>query len=165
MTLLVFSIAVPCGTAMIINADAKDRRSEYQALKNVVIDKTGRTLSARDALDAADDYYRREVESAPRFFLATPALLTGFWLGISRAIGFPALQHLGIEIAALTMLCVPFAAKTIWAAYARRQLREGRWSIASNPPPLRKKAAEPQQRGVTQAFIPIRVRAAPAPNR
>jgi hypothetical protein len=165
MTLLVFSVAVPCGIVGIIKADAKNRRSEYSALKNVVIDKTGRTLSGRDELNAADDYYRRDVESAPRFFLMTPPLLTGIWLGFSRAIGFPALQHIGIEVTTLAVVCIPFAAKTVWAAYARRQLRERRWSLSSNPPALKKKPAEPQQRGVIQGLVPVRVRAAPAPNR
>ncbi len=155
--LMVLGVCFPCASVVLPMADAKDRRREYPSLRNVVIDKTGRAFSDAQALFAADDYYRRDVEVAPRFLPIIPFVLSGLWTGFNHLSGYPALQNAGLAAAVAIMLTVPFAARAGWAAYARRQLETKRWTVTANPPALKTEAREPARADLTSALLPARI--------
>jgi hypothetical protein len=162
--LFVLSVAIPGGSIVLLKADARDRRREYPPLRNVVIDKAGRALSDPDVLFAADDHYRRDIESTPRFLPVIPLLVTAGLTAFNHMMGLPALANAGVAAAVAVGLAVPFAARAVWAAYARRQLQDRRWTVTANPPPLKKEAKEPARPGVRLALVPIRAHATCASN-
>jgi hypothetical protein len=161
--LFVLSVAIPCGSVVVPRTDADDRRREYPSLRNVVIDKTGRTLSDAEALFAADDHYRRDVEATRRFLPVIPLLITGGLTAFNHMMGFPTFANAVVGATVAVGLAVPFAARALWAAYARRQLQESQWTLTANPPPLKTEVKEPTQTHLGLALLPARVRAPSMP--
>lgn len=163
--LLTLFASISVSAVMLKRDYARIRRREYPALRNsVVIDKAGGIPNDPEVLFALDDDYRRTVESAPRFLPLIPVIVCGGLTGFNYFHGLPTLQHAGLGAVVAVMLSVPFAARTVWSAYARHQLAERLWTVTANPPPLRKEAEEPAPFGFRSALAPIRARTASVPN-
>ncbi len=159
--LVVCSVVIPYAYVCSHREISRLRLEDYPSLKTVVIDKSGRALSDPAILADVDEQYGVDMKAMGVFAAPYPFVTAACWTGLNLAAGLPA-QHKPVGEALLAaLLTAPCAARAVWAVYARNQLREGRWTVTANPPPLRKEAPAPA--GLSSARVQA-ARALPRPS-
>jgi hypothetical protein len=142
--LLIGSFSVAVTSLFKQSNEAKRRRNEYPSLgeTNVVIDKTGRASGDPEVLLDVDDNYQSVIERTPKYTGVIILAACGIAAWGFHGAGTSAALGAGIGIGWGVLASVPFTAQAAWAAYARRQLQNRRWTVTTSPPSLEKEAEE-----------------------
>lgn len=159
IALFVIGLGAPYASACLQREAAKERIVEYPSLANVVIDRSGRSVSEPTVMLQADDYLRRELMLA-RYAPFVPAVVSALWTFANVKSGAPAFRDVGLEAAISLYVTVPLLSHAAWVGYAQYQLGQRRWTLTAKPPAFHKEARELRQSRLA-GFVAAPIRALP----